>query len=201
MIVLGMAFIYIPLFDFLESQSGQKHFSESEKADIQSIRESHGEIALTDAVNRLMSRPDVARVHVMIGEYDYPAFEIKRGKNVRPGEIGRHANVSEHGYMVYIGYTRDSMRAPSERQEIKDSIRSLGSVVGGLFLVFMGIINIAVPTEKLFARHEEKSSPIPSPPAPQPSHQSYESQTPQPVKRFGELKLVRSGDDSDRTAS
>jgi hypothetical protein len=192
-IALGLTFIYVPLFDFLESHSRQEDLSEHEQADIKSIRESQGQVAITGAVNRLMARPDVARVHVMIGEYDYPAFEIKRGKNVRPGEIGRHANISEHGYMVYIGYTRDSVGAPSERQEIKEAIRSIGSAMGGFFLLIMGFMNLAGASLKPEQKLDEKRPPHSPPPGPQPEDRTPAPREPDPVRYEG-LRLVKGGD-------
>lgn len=192
-IALGLTFIYVPLLDFLEHQSRQRDFTETEQADIRSIRERQGQVAITEAVNQLMARPDVARVHVMIGEYDYPAFEIKRGKNVRPGEIGRHANSSERGYMVYIGYNRDSVGAPSESQEIKEAIRSLGSAMGGFFLIVMGLMNIAGASLKSEQKVAEKRSPHSPPPGPQPEDRTPAPRDPYPASYEG-LRLVKRGD-------
>lgn len=202
MIVLGLAFIYIPLFDFLGRESARQELSESEKADIRSIRESQGQMALIEAVNRLISRPDVARVQVKLGQYEYPVFEITRGKSERGTDIGRTVYQNETGFWLNIGYTRASVGAPSTRQQLKETIRSLGSVSGGIALIFMALINIFGLTQKSFERHEEERTPTPSSSPPQTSPQEINPRPHQTNVRFGELKLVKKeDDDTERSAS
>lgn len=198
-IALGIMFLYVPLFDFLQNESRQKEFSETEKADIRSIHESQNQAALTEAVNRLMARPDISRVHVLKGEYEYPAFEIKLGKNSRPGEIERHVNQNEKGFWIYIGYNTSLKPSIGPEREIKETIKALGSAVGGVFLVVVGLMNLAGVSSKSDHRLDEKRPTLSSPLTPESKQVAPERVVPESIK-YGGLKLVKSGNEKARPA-
>jgi hypothetical protein len=192
-VALGLAFFYVPLFDFIESQSRQGERSEAEKADISSIQKSPDQAAMTEVVTRLMARPDIARVHVLQGEYDYPSFEIKRGKNAHPGDIKRHVNHQESGLSVYIGYNTAPTSSVSNERSIKDSIRSIGSLTGGMFLTIMGLTIIFSSSGRMLQRAEEQSPHLPPPLRTETSPRPPAPDKADPVRYEG-LKLVK-GDD------
>jgi hypothetical protein len=160
MIAFGLACIYVSFTDFLENQFQRKQLSESETADLKSIQESPNQAAMTEAVNRLMARPDIARVSVLRGDYAYPSYEITLAKNSRPAEIERHVKHNEKGFWIYIGYNTPS-KIPA--WGIRDSIRSVGCFLGGVLLIGFSLVSVFFPPEKVFQRtHEERPKPHPT---------------------------------------
>ncbi len=157
----------VVVHDFMQSESQKMSaISKSEKADLAMIMGSPDGAAMTEAINRLMARPDIARVHVLKGEYEYPSFEITLGKNSRPGEIQRYVNHKENGFDVSIGYGNGAkpVAAPGDAREIKESVRSIGLALLGLCLIFVGFMSITSAYSKSDNPIEERIPPPPVPP-------------------------------------
>jgi hypothetical protein len=182
----GVLFLYAPIDSLLDIHAKSKILTETERADLDSITQNLDPSAMSEAVQRLMARADVKRVRVLRGEVQYPEFDIFRGKNVSPGDIGRAVEVKTNGYWIWIGYSSTDAAASAKSREINGTITSIGSLTLGGCLFVCGLI-------QLFRRAKAPVKPLeetprkrqPAPPAPEPSE-------PEPV-RYDGLKIVKGG--------
>jgi hypothetical protein len=146
-----------------------------------------------------MARPDISRVHVLKGEYEYPALEIKLGKNSHPGEIERHVNQNEKGFWIYIGYSTVLTPAISPMHEAKEVIKILGSATGGLCLVVIGVMSLVGVSSKSERKRDEKTPSSSHPSPPELKKEMPEKEVYGPIK-YGKPRLVKSEDDEVRPA-
>jgi hypothetical protein len=136
-VAIGLLFVYLAGHHFLilQSRSMGNAITESQKADIQSIVQNHDPSAISLAVSRIMERPDIVRVHVLLGDIQYPSFEIRRGKNESPRDVDQWANTNENGYSVSIGYAMTKSGATSSEQDYRTTGMALGSFFGGFIAI------------------------------------------------------------------
>jgi hypothetical protein len=179
LILLAMAglFTYFPAQIFIESHLTEKVINPSQKMDLDSLIQVAGDDKeMSQAVFKIMAKPEVEKVYVRKGSSDYPVFEIMRGKNSHVREIKSSVHSKYNDYSIWIYYS-----TAEESQDLSLSIMATGSFLFGIAAAFLGVFFLATDRreDKQTGNESEQKPAI-----------SVEPPTPKPVHYEG-LKLVK----------